>query len=741
NSKDSINNDEQNLLSNNQQSSFDPEGSSEENYIHNFNLPFELTNAYLEKGIDKLYNWQMECLKMEGVLEGKRNLLFSAPTSAGKTMVSEILMIKKVIETGKKALMILPYVSIVNEKTQYYQNLLSSTHLNIVGYFSNSKPAPFEKIDIGICTIEKANSLINRLIEENTYSKLGAVVVDELHMIGDEHRGYLLELLLTKLRYVLKDDLQIIGMSATLPNIDEIARWLNAALYITDYRPIPLKEYIVVNNTIYNSKFEPVRKFKFEAHPCDSNYMVPLIDEVINNNNSVLVFCPTKYNCEQCARTLSHFLLKNGDEKAKEKRRELIAQLSRCPAGLDSTLEITVICGIAYHHSGLTMEERELLEEAFRQGIINVLIATSTLASGVNLPARRVIFDQPFIGIEFINSFSYTQMKGRAGRKGKDTQGESYLICSEKYLKRVKELVNKDHDPVNSCLICEQKGMKRALLEVISSGIVKSMKDVKDYIQCTLLYYQEFERIGSSHSKESLTKEFNETKNINNVIKNNDIHDNNEFISTSFGRATIGSSLSPEESIIVYSELKKAMLEFVLLDELHMVYHVTPIYSIPEPNWSHLLKLYNELSPIHRHIANIINLNEGFIIQAIHRRPDFKPSLPYRRFYSALMLNDLIHETDFNEVVNKYQVNRGNLQTLQVLSSTFAGMVTIFCQRMGWTNFELLVQQFQDRLIFGIQKVLLFFFFKKKKKKYIIYLYIYIIIIKLFYEYFYIFNK
>ncbi|OUM69308.1 hypothetical protein PIROE2DRAFT_22480, partial [Piromyces sp. E2] len=645
-----------------------------------FNLPFELTNAYLDKGINKLYQWQSECLRMEGVLEGKRNLIFSAPTSAGKTMVSEILMIKKVMETGKKALMILPYISIVNEKTQYYQNLLSSTHLSIVGYFGNSKPVPFEKMDIGICTIEKANSLVNRLIEEKNYSELGAIVVDELHMIGDEHRGYLLELLLTKLRYVLKEDLQIIGMSATLPNIDEIARWLNAALYITDFRPVPLEEFIVVDNIVYDSKFNVKERFTFKRHPSDPNFIVPLVHGAVSQNNSVLIFCSTKFNCEQCARKLSHFFSNNGDAKVKEKREELINQLSRCPAGLDSILEITVICGIAYHHSGLTMEERELLEEAFRNGIINVLIATSTLASGVNLPARRVIFEQPFIGIEFINSLSYTQMKGRAGRKGKDTYGESFLICAQKYLNKVKELINKTHDPVNSCLTCDQKGMKRALLEVISSGIVKSMKDVKDYIKCTLLYYQEYERVGSSHSKNTINEEF-QKKRIHKSLTNLGEDDTKEFISTSFGRATVGSSLSPEESIIVYKELKKAMLKFVLLDELHMVYHVTPIYSIPEPNWNHLLKLYNNLSPIHRHIANTINLNEGFIIQAVHRRPDLKASIPYRRFYSALMLNDLIHEVDFGQVVEKYQVNRGHLQTLQVLSSTFAGMVTIFCQR------------------------------------------------------------
>ncbi|ORX42483.1 P-loop containing nucleoside triphosphate hydrolase protein [Piromyces finnis] len=795
------------LISNEEKSNNTSSDLSDETYIHNFNLPFELTNAYLDKGIEKLYKWQSDCLRMEGVLEGKRNLIFSAPTSAGKTMVSEILMIKKVIETGKKALMILPYISIVNEKTHYYQDLLSSTHLNIVGYFGNSRPVPFEKVDIGICTIEKANSLINRLIEEKNYSDLGAIVVDELHMIGDEHRGYLLELLLTKLRYVLKEDLQIIGMSATLPNIDEIARWLNAALYITDYRPVPLEEFIVVDDIVYDSNFNIKEKFTFDRHPIDPTFIVPLAHGAVCQNNSVLIFCSTKYNCEQCVRKLSPFFSNNGNEAVKEKRKELISKLSRCPAGLDSILEMSVICGIAYHHSGLTMEERELLEEAFRQGTINILIATSTLASGVNLPARRVIFDQPFIGIEFINSLSYTQMKGRAGRKGKDTFGESFLICSKKYLKKVKELIKKTHDPVKSCLTCDQKGMKRALLEIISSGIVQSMKDVKDYIKCTLLYYQEYERVGSSHSKKELSEEFKEKGDIKEILVNDEIQepmfykkirktvksainyllkhefikfklsstdilnkaitesvqkrmdndtimegnnsevsinandttttsinlnensnegslannkfsrhkslddidedDTKEFISTSFGRATVGSSLSPEESIIVYKELKKAMLKFVLLDELHMVYHVTPIYSIPEPDWNHLLKLYNNLSPIHRNIANAIDLNEGFIIQAAYRRPDLKASIPYRRFYSALMLNDLIHEVDFGQVVAKYQVNRGHLQSLQVLSSTFAGMVTIFCQRMGWNNFEILVQQFQDRLIFGIQKELM----------------------------------
>lgn len=108
-----------------------------------------------------------------------------------------------------------------------------------------------------ICTIEKANLLVSRMVEEEVLGSLGMVVVDELHMVGDEQRGYLLELLLTKLRYstIVSEEtagatvhagLQIVGMSATMPNGTAIAQWLGAELYETDFRPVPLRQYLKV---------------------------------------------------------------------------------------------------------------------------------------------------------------------------------------------------------------------------------------------------------------------------------------------------------------------------------------------------------------------------------------------------------------------------------------------------------------------------------------------------------------
>jgi replicative superfamily II helicase len=129
----------------------------------------------------------MECLLNldQGVLQGKRNLVYSAPTSAGKTLVAELLVAKRCCETRKKAIMILPYVAIVSEKTKSLKRLFESQNLEIVGFFGNQGASSIDTVDIAVCTIEKANSLVNRLIEEGRLDDIGIVVVDELHMIGD----------------------------------------------------------------------------------------------------------------------------------------------------------------------------------------------------------------------------------------------------------------------------------------------------------------------------------------------------------------------------------------------------------------------------------------------------------------------------------------------------------------------------------------------------------------------------
>lgn len=121
-------------------------------------------------------------------------------------------------------------------------------------------------------------------------------------------------------------------------------------------------------------------------------------------------------------------------------------------AGLDPVLEKTISYAVAFHHAGLTFDERDIIESAFSNGSLRVIVATSTLSSGVNLPARRVIIRTPLFAGKQMSSLTYKQMIGRAGRTGKDTVGESILICSGNNVNTGKGLISAELKPLTSCL-------------------------------------------------------------------------------------------------------------------------------------------------------------------------------------------------------------------------------------------------------------------------------------------------
>lgn len=175
----------------------------------------------------------------------------------------------------------------------------------------------------------------------------------------------------------------------------------------------------------------------------DPDHIVSLCLETVSAGHSVLVFCPFKNWCESLAELVSQDFSKLGSEARSsiiqaDKLEEIVEQLRQSPAGLDGVLRKTVPNVVAFHHAGLTMDEREIIEAGFRKCLIKVLIATTTLSSGVNLPARRVIIRSPTLhNNEPIDVLTYYQMAGRAGRKGVDTEGtriSSYILSFHKRL-------------------------------------------------------------------------------------------------------------------------------------------------------------------------------------------------------------------------------------------------------------------------------------------------------------------
>ncbi|XP_012425409.5 DNA polymerase theta [Taeniopygia guttata] len=731
-----------------------PEDQVDKLLLASWGLPKAVLEKYHGLGVVQMFEWQAECLMLGQVLEGK-NLVYSAPTSAGKTLVAELLILKRVLETHKKALLILPFVSVAKEKKRYLQALFQEVDVRVEGYMGSMAPAGrFSALDVAVCTIEKANGLINRLIEENKMDSLGVVVVDELHMLGDSHRGYLLELLLTKVRYVTEKvakghskstspgfgGIQIVGMSATLPNLGLLASWLDAELYCTDFRPVPLKEWVKIGSNIYDSSMNLVREFQPKLQlKGDEDHIVSLCYETVCGGHSVLLFCPSKNWCEKLADIIARefYGLQQTESSAKnsalapvvvdrEGIDEVLDQLKRSISGLDSVLQRTLPWGVAFHHAGLTFDERDIIEGAFRRGLIRVLAATSTLSSGVNLPARRVIIRTPTFGGRLLDILTYKQMAGRAGRKGVDTEGESILVCKPSERSKGAALLQGSLKPVCSCLLRREgegvaSSMKRAILEIIVGGVANTPEDVQTYASCTLLAssLKESKRENGKEEDKAragpieacvawlLENEFIQVVDSDNDVKAKVYHP------THLGSATLSSSLSPTEALEIFADLQRAMKSFVLENDLHIVYLVTPVYEEwTTIDWYQFFCLWEKLPASMKRVAELVGIEEGFLARSVKGKITAKTEKQHRqmaihkRFFTSLALLDLISEVPLQDMTKKYGCSRGQLQSLQQSAATYAGMVTVFCNRLGWHNMELLLSQFQSRLTFGVHREL-----------------------------------
>jgi superfamily II RNA helicase len=209
-----------------------------------------------------------------------------------------------------------------------------------------------------LCTIEKANSFLNKLVSEHGLEKLpnliSAVIIDEFHTIGDRQRGYYIESMITKLLYLKNienlEPIQIVGMSATLPNLDEICQWMDATLYMTNFRPVEVNEYIKVGHQIFttrdfvNQKYdEPVTDIGFDSDwvkqtKHDRYKILPLILETVTNKaspdaltdsnrtGSVLVFCSSKNECERICYSLCYACTENNVTINKEQYEKLLGK-------------------------------------------------------------------------------------------------------------------------------------------------------------------------------------------------------------------------------------------------------------------------------------------------------------------------------------------------------------------------------------------------------------------------------
>ncbi|XP_063434555.1 helicase POLQ-like isoform X3 [Mytilus trossulus] len=601
------------------------------------------------RGITKLYDWQDECLNLPGVREG-RNLIYSLPTSGGKTLVAEILILKQILCQQKDAIIILPFVSIVQEK---------------------------------------------------------------LHMIGEGgSRGATLESTLLKIIHK-QSNTQIIGMSATLNNIEDLQNFLKADVYHNDFRPVKLTEYLKLQDNIYEVTCKTSEDlvshrrvvtfpYSSEQTKTDPDHLMGLVLEVIPKN-SCLVFCPTKKNCENVAMMLCKmFVNKNRelcDIKKAEKKALLKELYSDGEQRICPVLQYTVHFGIAYHHSGLTMDERRLIEDAYSEGTLCLLACTSTLAAGVNLPAKRVILRSPYVGSTFLSRTQYKQMTGRAGRAGIDSSGESILITKSTDRDKVQELISGPNEMCYSSLMYDGgKGIRSLILSVIGLQVTKTTSDVYEFMRKTLLSTQGTTCDVSIVTKDSLQKliELGLVVQKRSMSQGDENCDSFHLEVTPLGRATFKGSVDIDNASLLYNDLKKGEESLVLATYIHLLFLVTPydMVDMVKPSWIIYFQQLSALDNIELKAASLIGVPESYIAMRASGQCSRQKVNDFvlNRFYLTLMLYELWKQKSLWEVADKFQQPRGFIQNLLSSAAGFASCVFHFCQELEefWAYQDLL---------------------------------------------------
>ena len=458
-------------------------------------IPDQAKKLLIDSGIYELFPPQVEAIRA-GALEGK-NLLLASPTASGKTLVAELCALKHILENEGKVLYLSPLRALASEKYsefKKYEVLRKPNGRQIkvgisTGDFDSSDPW-LGGFDIIIATNEKCDSLLRH--RAPWMDDLSLVVADEIHLLNDVERGPTLEIVLARLRQI-NPDVQLLALSATVSNAEDIAEWLNAIPVTTDWRPVKLREGVLMGTEIQFKDGGSTRIKKRVSNPA-----INLALHGIQQGGQVLIFTSTRRSAVSLAKRAAskvNELLSKAAKRSLERIAESIISSSE-RTRISDLLADLVKQGVAFHHAGLSAAHRRILEDAFRDGRIKVLTATPTLAFGVNLPARVVVISdyrryEPGYGYYPISVLEYKQMVGRAGRPKYDEIGESVLIAKTEeerdYLFASFVLAKPER-------IWSKLGVERILrshvLATVASGFARSEQGIYDFFGRTLYAYQ-----------------------------------------------------------------------------------------------------------------------------------------------------------------------------------------------------------------------------------------------------------
>jgi len=450
--------------------------------------------------VPSLNELQQAAINQAGLFQGQ-HIVVSAPTSSGKTMIGELAALHRYMN-GDRTYMLLPLRALVNDKFNEFTRKYGEFGLRVIrstGEIADDNDALLRgKFDIALLTYERFAALA--LAVPHVLRQVGLVVVDEVQMITDRNRGANLEFVLTllKAQRLLGVEPQLITLSAVIGGSNRFESWLSARFLKSDQRPVPLDEGMIdMSGTFrYLSPTGGEENIPMYFRPeyrkgSSQDIIIPLVRKLVTDGEKVIVFRETKPIVQATAEYLKNSL---GLPAARETL-ELLP--TGDPSVASAQLRGCLEHGIAFHNADLDREEREAVETTFRdpKSALKVLVATTTLAMGVNTPAWSVVIaglehpDSPYSVAEYKN------MAGRAGRLGFTPKGKSFLVApsaADAYklwqnyvLASPEPLISRfgDQDPLS--LICRVLATASASK---TSGLTN--QELVDFIQSSFGAYQ-----------------------------------------------------------------------------------------------------------------------------------------------------------------------------------------------------------------------------------------------------------
>jgi helicase len=353
-------------------------------------IPMELVKVFQSSGIEYLLPIQVKALNA-GLLEGQAILAVSDTTS-GKSLVGELAGLTAAMH-GKVYIYLSPLVALANQKYHEYREKFESLGLKVAirvgmsGIDVGEEALVIVDDDVADANIIVASyegfDYLLRSGKADKFGDVGVVVVDEIQMVADEDRGPELDGLITRLR-TLFPKAQIVSLSATVGNPNELAQELELVPVILRGRPVPLQRHLIMVLT-ESDKLRIIADLSKSEYKQTSSY---------GFRGQTIVFTNSRRSTHSIASEL-------------QKQR-----ISARP-----------------YHAGMTYPQRRQIEDAFASGKIAVVVTTAALAAGVDFPASMVIFQSLMMGTKTLSVGEFTQMLGRAGRLGKHDVGKAVLLA------------------------------------------------------------------------------------------------------------------------------------------------------------------------------------------------------------------------------------------------------------------------------------------------------------------------